>query len=47
VHPDTRALRLACPSGLLTTIRKALEKTGVEFTNGKRPGMRLGYVVAL
>jgi len=41
VHPDARTLRLACPSGLLTTIRKALEKAGVEFTNGKRPGPRL------
>jgi len=38
VHHDTRALRLACPSGLLTTIRKALEKAGVEFTNGNKPG---------
>ena len=26
MHHDTRALRLTCPSGLLTTIRKALEK---------------------
>ena len=28
MHHDTRALRLACPSGLLTTIRKVLEKAG-------------------
>ena len=25
----------------LGAIKKALEKAGVEFTNGKRPGMRL------
>ena len=38
MHHDTRALRLACPSGLLTTIREAREKAGVEFTNGNKPG---------
>jgi hypothetical protein len=42
VHSDARTLRLACSSGLLTTIRKALEKARVEFINGKRPGVRLG-----
>jgi hypothetical protein len=26
----------------LKAIQKALEKAGVEFTNGKRPGVRLG-----
>jgi hypothetical protein len=26
----------------LAAIKKALEKAGVEFTNGKRPGVRLG-----
>ena len=29
MHPDTRALRLACPSGLLTTIRKGASVTAV------------------
>ena len=28
MHHDTRALRLACPSGLLTTIRKVLGSRG-------------------
>ena len=35
MHPDARTLRLACPSGLLTTFRKAREKALVEFINGK------------
>jgi hypothetical protein len=26
---------------VLTAIKKALEKAGVEFTNGKKPGVRL------
>ena len=26
----------------LVAIKRALEKVGVEFTNGKRPGVRLG-----
>jgi hypothetical protein len=26
----------------LAAIKKALEKAGVQFTNGKRPGVRLG-----
>jgi hypothetical protein len=30
IHPDAAS-----------TSRKALEKAGVEFTNGKRPGVRL------
>ena len=38
MHYDVRTLRLTCASGLLTTIRKALEKAGVEFTNGNKPG---------
>ena len=41
MHLDARTLRLACPSGLLTIIREALEDARVEFTNGKRPGPRL------
>jgi predicted nucleic acid-binding Zn ribbon protein len=28
----------------IAAMRKALEKAGVEFTNGKRPGVRLGRV---
>ena len=31
----------------LAAIQKALEKAGVEFINGKKPGVRLGYVVAI
>jgi hypothetical protein len=27
---------------VLTAIKRALEKAGVEFTNGKRPGVRMG-----
>ena len=30
MHLDARTLRLACPSGLLTTIRKALEDARAE-----------------
>lgn len=26
----------------MATLQRALEKAGVEFTNGKRPGVRLG-----
>ena len=26
----------------IAAMRKALEKAGVEFTNGKKPGVRLG-----
>ena len=31
----------------LAAIRKALEKVGVQFTNGKRPGVRIGAVSRL
>jgi transcriptional regulator with XRE-family HTH domain len=33
--------RYAGDSETLEAIRRALEKAGVEFTNGKRPGVRL------
>jgi hypothetical protein len=29
----------------LAAIKKALKKAGVEFTNGKKPGVRLEWVV--
>jgi hypothetical protein len=46
VHPTTRSTisRLgAMPDtpATLAASRKALEKAGAEFTNGKRPGLRL------
>ena len=28
----------------IAAMRKALERAGVEFTNGKKPGVRLGRV---
>ncbi len=31
----------------LAAIRKRLEKVGVQFTNGKRPGVRIGAVSRL
>ena len=34
MHPGAQTLRLACPSALLTTFRKAREKALVEFSNG-------------
>jgi hypothetical protein len=46
VHPTTRSTisRLGAMPGTPATLaasRKALEKAGAEFTNGKRPGLRL------
>ena len=34
-----------CQVLFMAAIRKALEKAGVEFTNGKRPGVRLGVKI--
>jgi transcriptional regulator with XRE-family HTH domain len=41
VHAIERGKSVAKPE-TLAAIREALEKAGVEFTNGKRPGVRLG-----
>ena len=32
---------VACRPETISAMRKALEMSGVEFTNGKRPGVRL------
>ena len=34
-------MRKAFTNGTIAAMRKALEKAGVEFTNGKRPGVRM------
>jgi transcriptional regulator with XRE-family HTH domain len=39
VHAIERGKSVAKPE-TLAAIRKALEKAGVEFTNGRRPGVR-------
>jgi transcriptional regulator with XRE-family HTH domain len=39
VHAIERGKSIAKPE-TLAAIRKALEKAGVEFTNGRRPGVR-------
>jgi Helix-turn-helix len=40
VHAIERGKSVAKPE-TLAAIRKVLEKAGVQFTNGKRPGVRL------
>jgi transcriptional regulator with XRE-family HTH domain len=44
VHAIERGKSVAKPE-TLAAIREALEKAGVEFTNGKRPGVRLGVKI--
>jgi transcriptional regulator with XRE-family HTH domain len=39
VHAIERGKSIGKPD-TMAAIRKALEKAGVEFTNGKRPGLR-------
>jgi len=41
---DYERERRQVSDGAMAAIRRALEKAGVEFTNGKRPGVRLRSV---